>query len=230
MKNWKNNYIKIDKRSKGVDTINKGSFSLSYLSWTEAVKFCRENNIEYTEKILLDLIEYGVVGVELELSKKFPNGEYGDYTKCIEYLAITDNRHQAIDKPKSTDIANTYKRALAKAISSATGYGFALYTDELVAGMKAEQEPKNVEPKQPLNHKDSVELLANISKLDKETKDKITKQLNGRSLNDLDQKGFANLKLFVDTKLKENKPTKQEVETTKEQVKEFLGEDLEDLV
>tara|TARA_R110002012_G_scaffold161522_1_gene323665 strand:+ start:75 stop:557 length:483 start_codon:yes stop_codon:yes gene_type:complete len=93
--------------------------------------------------MLLDKIEFGLVGVRLQILK----GEE-DLGTQTEYLAITNMKNQAIDKDniKSTDIANTYKRCFAKAVSIMTGYGFALYTDELVDGLSDKQD-NNKTPK-----------------------------------------------------------------------------------
>ena len=122
---WLEHYNKLDKSNR---IIVKSKGGLSYLGWNFAVKYCRENDIDYKEEMITDLLDKGVVGIKLTI-------EDNTY---IEYLAITNNRNQAIKSEdiSGTDIANTYKRCLAKAIASATGYGFALYTDELVESLK----------------------------------------------------------------------------------------------
>ena len=47
-----------------------------------------------------------------------------------EYLACRDERNKAIQNPDSAQLENTYRRALAKAVSTLTGFGISLWMNE----------------------------------------------------------------------------------------------------
>tara|TARA_R100001163_G_C4987530_1_gene141361 strand:+ start:49 stop:669 length:621 start_codon:yes stop_codon:yes gene_type:complete len=47
-----------------------------------------------------------------------------------EYLAVRDFRNQAVSNPDAAQVENTFRRAVAKAVSMATGYGLDLWINE----------------------------------------------------------------------------------------------------
>ena len=47
-----------------------------------------------------------------------------------EYLAVRYLRNQAVSNPDAAQVENTFRRAVAKAVSMATGYGLDLWINE----------------------------------------------------------------------------------------------------
>ena len=69
----------------------------------------------------------GSVIVHCRINYEDQNGKIRSHN---EYLAVRDNLQQANLQPTSADIENTYRRALAKAVSTLTGFGISLWMNE----------------------------------------------------------------------------------------------------
>lgn len=54
----------------------------------------------------------------------------GDELVHNEYLAVRDFRNQAVSNPDAAQVENTFRRAVAKAVSMATGFGLDLWINE----------------------------------------------------------------------------------------------------
>jgi hypothetical protein len=62
--------------------------------------------------------------------------EDGDEHSHDEYLAVRDNRNSAVANPDSAEMENTYRRCLAKGVSTLTGFGIGLWMNEDIEHMK----------------------------------------------------------------------------------------------
>lgn len=102
----------------------KGKFD--YLSW--AVCWDKLKEIDPNARYeLVDLIDTGqskLVHVQLHYEND------GDELVHDEYLAVRDFRNQAVSNPDAAQVENTFRRAVAKAVSMATGYGLDLWINE----------------------------------------------------------------------------------------------------
>ena len=102
----------------------KGRFD--YLSW--AVCWDKLKEIDLNAKYeLVQIIDTGqskMVHVQLHYENN------GDELVHNEYLAVRDFRNQAVSNPDAAQVENTFRRAVAKAISMATGFGLDLWINE----------------------------------------------------------------------------------------------------
>ena len=65
-----------------------------------------------------------------------------------EYLAVRYNRNQAVSNPDAAQVENTFRRAVAKAISMATGYGLDLWINEDIRDL--DYIPNSINGKMPV--------------------------------------------------------------------------------
>ncbi len=65
-----------------------------------------------------------------------------------EYLAVRDYRNQAVANPDAAQVENTFRRAIAKAISMATGYGLDLWINEDIRDL--DYIPNSINGKMPV--------------------------------------------------------------------------------
>ena len=102
----------------------KGKFD--YLSW--AVCWDKLKEIDPNARYeLVEVIETGqskMVHVQLHYEVD------GDELVHNEYLAVRDFRNQAVSNPDAAQVENTFRRAVAKAVSMATGFGLDLWINE----------------------------------------------------------------------------------------------------
>mgnify|MGYP003120874130 FL=1 len=102
----------------------KGKFD--YLSW--AVCWDKLKEIDpYARYELTQIIDTGqskMVHVQLHYEVD------GDELVHNEYLAVRDFRNQAVSNPDAAQVENTFRRAVAKAVSMATGFGLDLWINE----------------------------------------------------------------------------------------------------
>lgn len=129
-----------------VENIGGGSFDASYLSWSvcwdnlkELFPLARHEWIIYTygDKPFAGIMQPdGSVIVHCKITYET---EDGDTFVHDEYLAVRDNRNQAVLNPNSAEMENTYRRALAKGVSTLTGFGIELWMNE---DIKELQRPK----------------------------------------------------------------------------------------
>jgi len=120
-----------------VETIGGGSFEASYLSWSvcwdnlkELYPLARHEWIMYTygDKPFAGVMQPdGSVIVHCKITYET---EDGDKFVHNEYLAVRDNRNNAVTNPNSAEMENTYRRALAKGVSTLTGFGIELWMNE----------------------------------------------------------------------------------------------------
>jgi len=104
----------------------KGKFD--YLSWAicwDKMKECDPTaRYEFVNREEVDAGLSKIVHVRL-----YYQWNEDDFTHN-EYLAVRDYRNQAVANPDSAQIENTFRRAIAKAVSMATGYGLDLWINE----------------------------------------------------------------------------------------------------
>jgi|TARA_R100000808_G_C2147089_1_gene154999 hypothetical protein len=135
----------------------KGKFD--YLSWAicwDKLKEC-DPNARYE---LVDIIETGqskLVHVRLRYD--------WDGDECIhdEYLAVRDYRNQAVSNPDAAQVENTFRRAVAKAVSMATGYGLDLWINEDIRDL--DYVPNTIKGKMPEQGKITPDQTAKLDRL-----------------------------------------------------------------
>ena len=102
----------------------KGKFD--YLSWAVCWDKLKEidPNARYELVQVIDTGQSKMVHVQLHYEVD------GDELVHNEYLAVRDFRNQAVSNPDAAQVENTFRRAVAKAISMATGFGLDLWINE----------------------------------------------------------------------------------------------------
>lgn len=102
----------------------KGKFD--YLSWAVCWDKLKEidPNARYELVQLIDTGQSKMVHVQLHYEVD------GDELVHNEYLAVRDFRNQAVSNPDAAQVENTFRRAVAKAVSMATGFGLDLWINE----------------------------------------------------------------------------------------------------
>ena len=80
----------------------------------------------YDRVIVGDTVRRDAEGVSVEVSVILGLGDENSET-VYTILAVTDGRNKPIVEPTSADVQNTRQRALAKALSMATGIGLSLW-------------------------------------------------------------------------------------------------------
>tara|TARA_R100000655_G_scaffold56707_1_gene94850 strand:- start:8789 stop:9607 length:819 start_codon:yes stop_codon:yes gene_type:complete len=130
-----------------VETIGGGSFEASYLSWSvcwdnlkSLYPLARHEWIMYTygDKPFAGIMQPdGSVIVHCKITYET---EDGDSYVHDEYLAVRDNRNQSVQNPNSAEMENTYRRALAKGVSTLTGFGIELWMNEDIKELERPQQ------------------------------------------------------------------------------------------
>ena len=102
----------------------KGKFD--YLSWAVCWDKLKEidPNARYELAQIIDTGQSKMVHVQLHYEVD------GDELVHNEYLAVRDFRNQAVSNPDAAQVENTFRRAVAKAVSMATGFGLDLWINE----------------------------------------------------------------------------------------------------
>ena len=102
----------------------KGKFD--YLSWAVCWDKLKEidSNARYELAQIIDTGQSKMVHVQLHYENN------GDELVHNEYLAVRDFRNQAVSNPDAAQVENTFRRAVAKAVSMATGFGLDLWINE----------------------------------------------------------------------------------------------------
>ncbi len=123
-----------------VETLGGGSFSADYLSWSVCWDKLKELypdaryqwvTYEYDNK------PYGGIMQPDGTSIVHARIMYAGGTQHDEYLAVRDNRNQAVSNPDSAQMENTFRRAVAKGVSTLTGFGIALWTGEDIKAIQS---------------------------------------------------------------------------------------------
>jgi len=130
-----------------VQQIEGRKFTASYLTWSvcwEKLKqlypFARHKWImyEYGGKPFAGIMQPdGSVIVHCKITYETNDGDTFTHD---EYLAVRDNRLQAIQNPTSTQMENTYRRCMAKGVSTLTGFGIGLWMNEDINELRAGEE------------------------------------------------------------------------------------------
>tara|TARA_Y100000361_G_scaffold94581_1_gene84548 strand:- start:1406 stop:2020 length:615 start_codon:yes stop_codon:yes gene_type:complete len=102
----------------------KGKFD--YLSWAVCWDKLKEidPNARYELVQVIDTGQSKMVHVQLHYEVD------GNELVHNEYLAVRDFRNQAVSNPDAAQVENTFRRAVAKAVSMATGFGLDLWINE----------------------------------------------------------------------------------------------------
>ena len=121
---------------------NKGEYE--YLSW--AVCWDKLKQIDPDARYeLVEVLEFGQSKVvHIRLHYEFDGVE----NIHDEYLAVTNNFNRAISNPDSVQVVNAFRRAVAKAVSMATGYGIELWFGEDIRDL--DYIPNSINGKMPV--------------------------------------------------------------------------------
>jgi len=115
----------------------KTGYSADYLSWS----VCWDKLKQLYPTATHEMVQYNYDGRPF-FGTMLPDGsvmihcrityetEDGNTYTHNEYLAVRDKRNQALANPTATQMENTYRRALAKGVSTLTGYGISLWMNE----------------------------------------------------------------------------------------------------
>tara|TARA_R110002020_G_scaffold54691_8_gene152344 strand:- start:298 stop:927 length:630 start_codon:yes stop_codon:yes gene_type:complete len=125
-----------DLRSKDYKKFVESKGQFAYLSWAKCLDLVKQID-PYLRYELVDLIDTGqskVVHVRLYY--------FGDKVHD-EYLAVRDYRNKAVANPDAAQVENTFRRAVAKAISMCFGYGIELWINEDIRDLDYVPESNN---------------------------------------------------------------------------------------
>jgi len=174
------------------ETLNTG-YSADYLSWSvcwDKLKqlyptATHENVIyEYDGKPLFGvMMPDGSVQVHCKIHYETEDGN--SYTHN-EYLAVRDKRNQALSNPNSAQIENTYRRALAKGVSTLTGYGISLWMNEDLREIMATE--TRLDGNAPKEGEITVDQNVKLDKLMRDPKTTDTDKARIKKLKDADWK------------------------------------------
>ena len=125
---------------------SKGNFD--YLSWAKCLDMIKQIDpfIRYELVALIDCGQSKLVHVRLHYRNTFQGKSGTNYSENLthdEYLAVTGYKNEAVANPDSVQVANTFRRAVAKAISMCFGYGINLWINEDIRDLDYEPETNN---------------------------------------------------------------------------------------
>ena len=173
------------------ETLNTG-YSADYLSWS----VCWDKLKQLYPTAVHEKVVYNYDGKPL-FGIMMPDGTMEVHCRIIyetrdgntythnEYLAVRDKRNQALSNPDSAQVENTYRRALAKGVSTLTGYGISLWMNEdLREIMRTETRMDGKEPQ-----KGEITVDQNV-KLDKLSRDPKTTESDKKRLKALKKDGW----------------------------------------
>jgi hypothetical protein len=132
-----------DNFENSVEELGTGAYSAAYLSWSicwdkmkQLYPTARHEMVPYTigDKVYMGC--YAPDGSLMVHCKIFYETPDGNEYVHNEYLAVRDKRKNAMATPNSAEIENTYRRALAKGVSTLTGFGLSLWTNEDIKEIK----------------------------------------------------------------------------------------------
>jgi hypothetical protein len=157
-------------------TENKGKYG--YLSW--AVCWDKLKQIDPDARYeLIEVLEFGQSkAVHIKLHYEFDGME----NIHDEYLAVTNNSNQAISNPDSVQVVNAFRRAVAKAVSMATGYGIELWFGEDIRDL--DYIPNSINGKMPVkggitpDQRVKLDRLSRSNYLSEKGKERVTKIMN----------------------------------------------------
>ena len=120
-----------------VETLGNGSYQADYLTWSVCWDKLKDLYptathewvmYEYDGKPYAGIVQPdGTITVHCKITYDTIDGN--TYTHN-EYLAVRDFRNKAQQNPDSAQMENTYRRALAKGVSTLTGFGIELWMGE----------------------------------------------------------------------------------------------------
>lgn len=154
----------------------KGKFD--YLSW--AICWDKLKQIDPDARYeLVTIIDTGQSKmVHVRLHYEFDGTE----STHDEYLAVRDFRNQAVANPDAAQVENTFRRAIAKAISMATGYGLDLWINEDIRDL--EYVPNSINGKMPVkggitpDQRVKLDRLSRSNYLSEKGKQRVVKVMN----------------------------------------------------
>ena len=143
---------------------SKGNFD--YLSWAKCLDMVKQID-PFLRYELVDLIECGqskLVHARLYYTNREEPAT--DDTNAFihdEYLAVRDYRNKAVANPDSAQVENTFRRAVAKAISMCFGYGINLWINEDIRDL--DYVPENHNGVMPTKGKMTVDQRVKLDRL-----------------------------------------------------------------
>ncbi len=211
------------------ETLNTG-YSADYLSWSvcwDKLKQLYPTAVH--EKVVYNydgkpifgiMMPDGTMEVHCRITYETPDGN--TYTHN-EYLAVRDKRNQALSNPNSAQVENTYRRALAKGVSTLTGYGISLWMNEdLREIMRTET---RMDGKQPQEGEITVDQNVKLDKLmrDPKTTPADKERIKVLKENDWKVDGHIITEIIAETLIKDVEAGRQNnMKATKKQVNDLI--------
>jgi hypothetical protein len=173
-----------------VETLKAGTYNADYISWSVCWDKLKEMfplsmhewvMYEYDGKPYGGIIQPdGTVIIHCKISYETEDGNSYFHN---EYLAVRDNRNNSVANPDSAQMENTYRRALAKGVSTLTGFGIGLWINEDI---------REIENYRPETHLDGTKPVPGMVTVDQSIK--LDALMRNRFSTDSDKKRIENLK------------------------------------
>ena len=154
----------------------KGKFD--YLSWA----ICWDKMKEYDPSARYELVDIIETGQSKLVHVRLTYWDQNQEEHCIhdEYLAVRNYRNQAESNPDAAQVENAFRRAIAKAVSMATGFGLDLWINEDIRDL--DYVPESIKGKTPVKGGMTVDQSV---KLDRLSRNKLLKENEQDKVNTL---------------------------------------------
>jgi len=154
----------------------KGKFD--YLSWA----ICWDKMKEYDPSARYELVDIIETGQSKLVHVRLTYWDQSQEEHCThdEYLAVRNYRNQSESNPDAAQVENTFRRAIAKAVSMATGFGLELWINEDIRDL--DYVPESIKGKTPVKGGMTVDQSV---KLDRLSRNKLLKENEQAKVNAL---------------------------------------------
>tara|TARA_R100001244_G_scaffold46192_2_gene41381 strand:+ start:101 stop:718 length:618 start_codon:yes stop_codon:yes gene_type:complete len=154
----------------------KGKFD--YLSWA----ICWDKMKEYDPSARYELVDIIETGQSKLVHVRLTYWDQNQEEHCThdEYLAVRNYRNQAESNPDAAQVENAFRRAIAKAVSMATGFGLDLWINEDIRDL--DYVPESIKGKTPVKGGMTVDQSV---KLDRLSRNKLLKENEQDKVNTL---------------------------------------------
>jgi|TARA_R110002020_G_scaffold246416_3_gene460165 hypothetical protein len=145
----------------------KGKFD--YLSWA----ICWDKMKEYDPSARYELVDLIETGQSKLVHVRLTYWDRSQEEHCThdEYLAVRNYNNKAESNPDAAQVENTFRRAIAKAVSMATGFGLELWINEDIRDL--DYVPETIKGKTPVKGGMTVDQAV---KLDRLSRNKLLKE------------------------------------------------------
>ena len=145
----------------------KGKFD--YLSWA----ICWDKMKEYDPSARYELVDLIETGQSKLVHVRLTYWDHSQEEHCThdEYLAVRNYNNKSESNPDAAQVENTFRRAIAKAVSMATGFGLELWINEDIRDL--DYVPETIKGKTPVKGGMTVDQAV---KLDRLSRNKLLKE------------------------------------------------------